>query len=100
MNNTAIKAENLGKRYFIRHEKKESYETFQDVLINGGKKIITLLNPFGKSSAIEDESVEEFWALKDVDFGINKGAKVGIVEWSGTDRLIISTNNAILGNQK
>ncbi len=36
MNNIAIKVENLGKRYFIRHEKKESYETFQDVLIDGG----------------------------------------------------------------
>ncbi len=36
-------------------------------MVNGGKKIITSLNPFGKSSAIEDETVEEFWVLKDVN---------------------------------
>ena len=58
MSDIAIKAENLGKKYFIRHEKKESYETFQDVLIDAGKRIITSLNPFGKSSAMEDETVE------------------------------------------
>ncbi len=72
MSDVAIKVENLGKRYFIRHEKKESYETFQDVLINGGKKIITLINPFDRSSRQQDETVEEFWALKDVNFDITK----------------------------
>ena len=36
MSDVTIKAENLGKRYFIQHKKKESYETFQDVLMNGG----------------------------------------------------------------
>ena len=50
MSNIAIKAENLGKRYFIRYEKKESYETFQDVLINGGKEIITSFDPLDKFS--------------------------------------------------
>ena len=38
MSNVAIKAENLGKRYFIRHER-ESYGTFRDVLIKGWEKI-------------------------------------------------------------
>ena len=88
MSNITIKAENLGKRYFIRHEKKESYETFQDVLIDAGKKIITSLNPFDKSSAIEDKTIEEFWAFKDVNFEINKGDKVGIVGRNGAGKLI------------
>ena len=79
MSNIAIKAENLGKRYFIRHEKKESYETFQDVLINGGKKIITSLNPFGESSTVKNETIKEFWAFEDVNFWINEGRKIGVI---------------------
>ena len=89
MSNVAIKAENLGKRYFIRHEKKESYKTFQDILINGGNKIITSLNPFDHSSQ-QDETVEEFWVLEDVNFEIGKGDKVGIIGSNSVDNPIFS----------
>ncbi len=78
MSNIAIKVENLGKRYIIHHEKKESYKTFQDVLVNGGKKVITSLNPFAKTSTLEDETREEFWALDDVNFD---SGIVKTIEW-------------------
>ncbi len=86
MSNIAIKAENLGKKYIIHHEKKESYKIFQDVLVNGGKKIITSLNPFAKTSTVEDETTEDFWALDDVNFTINKGDKVGIIGRNGAGK--------------
>ena len=86
MGNIAIKVENLGKKYIIHHEKKESYKTFQDVLVNGGKKVITSLNPFAKTSTVEDETTEEFWALDDVNFTINKGDKVGIIGRNGAGK--------------
>jgi len=84
--NVAIKVENLGKKYIIKHEKQENYKTFQDVLINSGKKIITSLNPFDKHSSTCNETTEDFWALNDVNFIINKGDKVGIIGRNGAGK--------------
>ncbi len=86
MNNIAIKVENLGKKYLIKHEKQESYKTFQDVLLDSGKKIITALNPFDRNALKTDETTEEFWALDDVNFTINKGDKVGIIGRNGAGK--------------
>jgi hypothetical protein len=43
----------------------------QKNLMDRGKKIITSFNPFGRASGKDDEVVEEFWVLKDVNFEIN-----------------------------
>ena len=52
---------------------------------NLGKKIMTPLNPFYKGSSNQGETVEEFWALKDINFETRKGDKAGI-----TGRTIIT----------
>lgn len=87
MSQIAIKVENLGKKYLLKHEQRESYQTFQDVLVNNGKKIITSINPFYKKSKITtDSSIEEFWALNDVNFKINQGDKVGVIGRNGAGK--------------
>jgi len=43
ISNIAIKVEGLGKKYLIKHEQKESYQTFQDLLLNGSRNVINLL---------------------------------------------------------
>ena len=46
MSNAAIKVENPGEKYQIKYEQKESYQTFQDMILNGSKNIIRSLNLF------------------------------------------------------
>jgi lipopolysaccharide transport system ATP-binding protein len=89
MSDTIIKVEGLGKRYFIGHDKKESYTAMRDVISNnvkglgrGIKKIFSKDGSYG----IDGDEVEEFWALKDIDFEIKRGDAVGIVGRNGAGK--------------
>ena len=46
MNNIAIKVESPGKKYLIKHEQKESYQTFQYMIFNPEINGIYLLDTY------------------------------------------------------
>ncbi len=55
--------------------------------MGNAKKIITSLNPFDKSTDNDvQKTTEDFWALNDVNFEINKGDKVGIIGRNGAGK--------------
>lgn len=72
----SVCSEGLGKRYRIRHEAAASYDTLRDLL---AKK----LSP---SRWGQKEVVEEFWALRDADFEIQQGERVGIIGRNGAGK--------------
>jgi len=83
MSETVITAEGLGKSYVIGHQHKESYSTLRDVLTNLPKQLWSRLrNPQYHTH----ENIEEFWALKDVNFEIKQGDRIGIIGRNGAGK--------------
>jgi lipopolysaccharide transport system ATP-binding protein len=72
---TVIKVENLGKRYILNHQnQKQQYSTFRDSMSNIFKK------------SYSQASTEEFWALRDLNFEIKQGDRVGIIGRNGAGK--------------
>ena len=76
-----IKVENLSKSYIIGHESRERYTTLRDQMARKARSWFS----FGKGEKIK-HTTEEFWALKDINFEINQGDRVGIIGRNGAGK--------------
>ena len=76
-----IKVENLGKKYIISHQQ-ERYTALRDVMADTAKKAIKKV--IGKGEALPKK--EEFWALRNIDFEVNAGDRIGIIGRNGAGK--------------
>src|ERR1700738_2510379 len=87
MSNNPITLENLSKRYLVGHREHEQYTTVRDMLTreakNFARKAIDLAH--GRE-IVQGDEVEEFWALKDVNFEVQKGEVLGISGRNGAGK--------------
>lgn len=74
---TVIRVESLGKSYRIRHERSARYSTVRD-------ELSAMFRSLGRRGAAATE--ELFWALRDVDFEVREGERVGIVGSNGAGK--------------
>ncbi len=88
MSDTVISVENLSKSYFIGHGgPREKNPMLRDMIVrharNYARKAIDMAR--GRQ-IIQGDSVEEFWALKDVAFEVKRGEVVGIIGRNGAGK--------------
>lgn len=82
---TVIQVENLGKKYTIGHQKGTRYQTLRDTLAHTGRGVWQRLRyPLSPNREIVD--LEEIWALRDVNFEIKQGERVGIIGRNGAGK--------------
>jgi len=81
---SALTVEKLGKRYALRHQAvRRECATLRDLIANGvwnlGQAVL------GRSTATS-ATREQFWALDDVSFEIERGGRVGIIGRNGAGK--------------
>src|SRR5262245_20522974 len=81
MSDVAIRVEGLGKKYRIRHQRRERYVALRDVIADKARGLLR-----GRTANGGPPAVEDFWALKDVSFEVRRGEVIGIIGRNGAGK--------------
>ncbi|MEO7931656.1 MAG: polysaccharide ABC transporter ATP-binding protein [Chthoniobacterales bacterium] len=88
MSDTVISVENLSKSYLIGHDgPQERYHSLRDTIVRHSKNYVRKAVDMARGrQIIQGDTVEEFWALKDVSFEVKRGEVLGIIGRNGAGK--------------
>jgi lipopolysaccharide transport system ATP-binding protein len=83
---TVIQVENLSKKYLVGH-KTAHHDSFREAIVrhagNFSRKAIDVVR--GRQ-VVQGDTVEEFWALRDVSFEVRRGEVLGVIGRNGAGK--------------
>ena len=83
MMNEIITVSNLAKKYEIKHNTKRYHSLAEDA-----SEFVSKLFKFSYKKSVNPKAVskEDFWALKDINFNVHQGERIGIIGRNGAGK--------------
>src|SRR5471032_1633132 len=87
MSDVAITVEGLGKSYLIGHQAGRETESFREMMVRSARGLgRAALDVVRGRQLVDGDTIEEFWALREVSFEVRRGEVMGVIGRNGAGK--------------